>query len=80
MVCRVRYKGRFEGYRIPFYPWLPFVFVAACVFMIYRSWTFMIHEGLIKQTVMIGVWVVLGVVLSFALKSRIDSKLHDIKK
>lgn len=69
-VCRFRFKNRFQGYRIPLGPTLPAVFVAACLFMIYRAWDYMIFKNLWLPTLLIGVWVVVGAVLSFAIKSQ----------
>jgi APA family basic amino acid/polyamine antiporter len=69
IVCRFRFKDKFQGYRIPLGPTLPTVFVAACLFMIFRAWDYMIFKNLWLPTFLIGVWVVVGVVLSFAIKS-----------
>lgn len=70
IICRVRFKGQFSGYRVPLGPVLPSVFVAACVFMTYRAFLFMFEKGLELPTILIGFWVLLGVGLSFLLKSR----------
>ena len=72
VVCRIRFKGKFDGFRVPLGPVLPVTFVAACVFMTYRAFVFMIEEELGLPTILIGIWVVLGIGLSFVLKSRID--------
>jgi amino acid transporter len=75
VVCRIRFKGKFDGYRVPFGPLLPFVFVAACGFMTYRGFLFMFEENeRIQPAILIGVWVLLGVMLSFVLKSRSPSE------
>ena len=73
MVCRVRFKGQFGGYRIPLYPVLPLVFLAACVFMIYRSLLYMHEQELAGPTIWIGIWVIAGILLSFTLKSHIET-------
>jgi amino acid transporter len=70
IVCRFRYRGQFAGYRVPLFPILPLVFVAACLFMSYRAYTYMwSKEGLWKSSLLIGLWVVGGFGLSFVLKS-----------
>ena len=69
MINRVRFKGQFEGYRVPFYPVLPVLFVGACLFMIYRSWTYMMDQELWLATAIIGGWVLVGLVLSFLLRN-----------
>ena len=70
IVNRIKFKGQFEGYRVPLYPLTPILFVMACAFMIYQSWTFMISEGYWIQTMIIGIWVVAGLALSFAMRSK----------
>lgn len=69
MINRVRFKGQFEGYRVPFYPALPIVFVYACLFMVYRSWTYMMDQELWLATAIIGGWVLIGLVMSFLLRN-----------
>lgn len=65
MVCRNRYQGQFSGYRVPLYPLTPLLFIAVCLFMAYRSWMFMVEKDLGVHTILIGVWVAFGAVLSF---------------
>lgn len=65
IVCRIRYRGQFSGYRVPLYPLTPVVFVAVCLFMGYRSWVYMVDKDLAIPTMLIGVWVAIGAVLSF---------------
>ncbi len=74
MVCRHRFAGKFEGFKVPMYPVLPVIFVGACLFMVYRSWSYMLEQGLWIPTQVIGGWVVVGVVLSFLLKSGADTQ------
>ena len=69
VICRYKFKGKFEGYQIPFGPVLPTIVVAACLFMIIRAWDYMIFKSLWLPTLLIGVWVIVGAVLSFAIKS-----------
>ena len=73
MVNRTRYRGQFEGYRVPLYPLTPLLFVSACAFMAYQAWTFMISQGLLSSTIMIGGWVLLGIGMSFVMRT---SKPH----
>lgn len=70
IVNRIRFKGKFEGYRVPLYPILPIFFACACLFMVYRSSTYMIEEDLWLPGLVIGGWVAVGVALSFVLKSQ----------
>lgn len=72
IVCRIRFKGEFTGYRVPFGPVMPLVFVSACGFMTYRAFLFMAEKDLGQHTVSIGLWVLLGFGLSFTLKHRRD--------
>ena len=65
MICRTRFKGQFSGYRVPLYPLTPLLFVSACFFMVYRSWVFMMEKDLGLVTLMLGLWVIGGIVLSF---------------
>ncbi len=74
IVNRIRFKGKFDGYRVPFYPFLPLLFAGACLFMVYRSWTYMIDQNLWTPTLVIGGWVVIGFVLSFILKSEGETR------
>jgi amino acid transporter len=75
MVCRHRFKGQFQGFRVPFYPVLPLIFVGACLFMVYRSWCYMLEEDLSVPAMVIGGWVIAGIVLSFFLRSgELDEK------
>ena len=69
IVCRYKFRGKFEGYQIPLGPVLPSVVVAACLFMIFRAWDYMIFKNLWLPTLLIGVWVIIGAVSSFAIKS-----------
>jgi APA family basic amino acid/polyamine antiporter len=75
MINRVRFKGQFEGYRVPFYPVLPVLFVGACLFMVYRSWTYMMDQELWLATAIIGGWVLVGLVLSFLLRNEAQQSL-----
>ncbi|MDG1873395.1 MAG: amino acid permease [Mariniblastus sp.] len=67
IVLRHRSQGEFEGFRSPFYPLLPIIFVAACGFMVYRSWIFMVQSELMVPTIAMAGWVAVGVGLSFIL-------------
>jgi len=69
MVNRTRYRGQFEGYRVPLYPLTPLLFVSACAFMAYQAWTFMIRQGLLSSTLMIGTWVLIGIGMSFLMRT-----------
>ncbi|MDG1512033.1 MAG: amino acid permease [Mariniblastus sp.] len=75
MINRVRFKGQFEGYRVPFYPVLPVLFVGACLFMVYRSWTYMMDQELWLATAIIGGWVLVGLILSFLLRNEAQQSL-----
>ena len=68
IVLRVRTRGQFSGYRVPFYPVLPLVFASACGFMIYRGLQYMSQQNLEIQALVIGGWVLLGFVLSILLE------------
>ncbi|MEE2826746.1 MAG: amino acid permease [Planctomycetota bacterium] len=71
VVCRWRYdKQQFSGFRVPLFPLFPLFFTAACLFMTYRGWVFMAQQELWIPTVGIAVWMLVGIGLSFALKSR----------
>jgi amino acid transporter len=67
IVNRVRYANQFSGYRVPLYPVTPIVFICSCAFMIYQAWTYLLGQGLLFSTILIGGWVLLGVGLSFFL-------------
>ena len=69
-VNRIRFKNKFKGYRIPLGPTFPIIFVSACLFMIYRAWDYMVFKNLWLPTLLIGIWVLLGAALSFAMKSQ----------
>ncbi|MFT7632742.1 MAG: APA family basic amino acid/polyamine antiporter [Mariniblastus sp.] len=73
MISRVRFPGKFDGYRVPLYPVLPIVFIGACLFMVYRSWSWMMQQELAIPAMAIGGWVVVGVVLSFVLRTNDQS-------
>lgn len=68
MVSRVRYRGKFHGYRVPLYPLLPIFFVTACVMMMVQAWRYTLAADLWQPTLLIGFWVLAGVGLSFVLK------------
>lgn len=74
MICRVRYRGKFSGYRVPLYPFTPIIFVLVCGFMVYRSWIYMMGKELWLPTLLIGVWVLMGVGLSFLLVGKSDEE------
>ena len=75
IICRFRYPaGQFEGYRVPLFPFLPLFFVAACVFMIYRSWVFMVEQELWTPTIGIAVWMLIGIGLSFLMGNQKEAK------
>ena len=67
IVNRIRYRGQFEGYRVPLYPVLPLIFVSACGFMAYQAWNYLVRQELGLWTALIGIWVLFGLVLSFVL-------------
>ena len=70
IVCRIRYRGQFTGYRVPFFPLLPLIFIAACIFMSYRAYEYMwSQDGLWKSSLLIGLWVLGGFGLSFVLQT-----------
>lgn len=74
MINRTRYRGQFEGYRVPLYPMTPLLFVSACAFMAYQAWTFMIGQGLLNSTIMIGAWVLLGIGMSFVMRAEMQTQ------
>ena len=67
IVSRIRFAGQFSGYRTPFFPVLPVVFIVSCLFMVERSTRYMWSTGMHFHALAIGVWVVLGVLLSVVL-------------
>ena len=70
VVCRWRYDSQqFSGFRVPLFPLFPLFFTAACLFMTYRGWVFMAQQELWIPTVGIAAWMLVGIGLSFALKS-----------
>ena len=69
ILMRLR-KTEFVGYRAPLFPLLPILFIAACIFMIQRSVLYMLQEDLEIQSLIIGVWVLIGFGLSLFLGSR----------
>ena len=73
IVNRLRYHGKYEGYRVPLYPLLPLLFGGACLFMVYRSWTYTIDQNLWIPALVIGGWVLVGFALSFILKSKFQA-------
>ena len=74
IVCRFRYAGRFEGFRVPGYPLVPIGFILACLFMVVRSYQYMIFQELQWAAITIGAWVLLGVGLSFVIASVPESE------
>ncbi|MFK7766206.1 MAG: APC family permease [Mariniblastus sp.] len=73
VVNRIRFKNQFDGFRIPFGPVLPAVFVMACIFMTWRALDYMFFKELEIPTLLIGGWVVVGAVISFFLKTTTKS-------
>ncbi|MCH2182005.1 MAG: amino acid permease [Mariniblastus sp.] len=70
VVCRWKYdQQQFRGFRVPLFPLFPLFFTAACIFMTYRGWVFMAQQELWIPTIGIAVWMLVGIGLSFALKS-----------
>jgi APA family basic amino acid/polyamine antiporter len=70
---RIRYAGQFNGYRVPFYPVFPLIFVMACILMSVQAWTYILdqaEDGMLNSAILIAGWVLLGFVLSFFLSSR----------
>lgn len=61
MVCRHRFEGQFAGYRVPFYPVTPLLFVAVCGFMTFQCWVHMLKENLAFHAILIAGWVVVGI-------------------
>lgn len=74
ILCRIKFGSANTGYRVPLYPVLPVVFTAACGFMVYRSWDYMVFKGYWLSTLVIGIWMVVGVGLSFALGKTKEAK------
>jgi amino acid transporter len=70
MICRVKFSGQFSGYRVPLYPITPLLFVSVCAFMGYQSWVFMVQKQLGWQALFIGLWVAVGIGLSFFMVHR----------
>ena len=70
IVNRVRFRGVYSGYRVPFYPLLPILFVAACIFMMVQGWRYTWTRDLWLSTILIGLWVVVGVALSYWLQPK----------
>ena len=75
VVNRIRYKGQFDGFRIPFGPLFPIIFVLTCVFMAYMALDYMVVQKLQVPTAGIGGWVIVGATLSFFLKSSISKEV-----
>ena len=70
VICRWKFdQNKFSGFRVPLFPLFPLFFTAACIFMIYRGWLFMVQQQLWAATIGIAVWMLVGIGLSFAMKS-----------
>jgi amino acid transporter len=67
IVNRVRYRGKYAGFRVPFYPLPPLLFIGACGFMAFRSFGYMEFKQLHIQAAVIGGWVLLGLLIVFLL-------------
>ena len=67
IVMRYRLAGQFTGYKTPLFPLLPLLFLAACGFMVYRSWTYLVFRELATSTFLMAGWLLVGVGLSFLL-------------
>jgi amino acid transporter len=76
IVSRIRYgQEKFTGTRVPWYPLTPVLFTVACLFMVYQSWSYMLERGLWLPTLLIGLWMIAGVGLSFCLgKPKLPAK------
>jgi amino acid transporter len=74
IINRYRYAGQFVGFRVPLYPLTPLIFISACGFMMYQAWSYLISKELGFAALLIGLWVVLGMVLSLALKRVIPER------
>ena len=70
MICRVRYRGQFTGFRTPLYPLLPLIFVTACGLMMVQAWSYLWEQKLWLPAFLIGGWVLIGVVFSLVLEKR----------
>ena len=70
IVMRYRLAGQFVGYKTPFFPLLPLLFLATCGFMVYRSWTYLVFRELTISTYLMAGWLVLGLGLSFLLSRK----------
>jgi len=76
ILCRSKFGSAKTGFRVPLYPVLPIVFTAACGFMVYRSWEYMVFKGYWLSTLVIGIWMVIGVGLSFCLGKTDEAKAN----
>ncbi len=69
IINRFRYAGQFQGFRVPLYPLPPLLFMAACGFMMYQAWSYLMAQGLGIHAFVIGAWVVGGGLLSLGMKT-----------
>ena len=67
-VSRWRFRGEFDGYRVPLYPLTPLIFIGACIFMAYQAWSYLLDQDLLLVACCIGGWVSLGIALSFLME------------
>lgn len=77
VVLRIRSSKKFEGYKTPLFPILPILFLSACGFMVYRSWTYIVFKKLLIPTGIMAGWVVAGLILSFVLKHNVQTEIKD---
>ena len=80
IVCRWRYnQKKLSGFRMPFpfFPLLPIIFIAACIFMTYRGFTYMMAMKLWVPTISIAILMAVGVVISFGLGNQSDSNTQN---
>ena len=71
-VLRWKEPNRERPYRVPWYPVLPFVFVASCAFMLYKSTAYALEKEPAEAIIVVGLMLLgfpLGVLSSRAARS-----------
>ena len=72
LTLRWKHRGQaIRGFRVPLYPFVPLGFIAACLFMVYRSWLYMLDRQYWLPTLCIGLWMLVGVAVSIWLQPEV---------
>lgn len=80
IVSRILHAGEFDGFRVPLYPIFPLIFILVCLFMSYRAYEHMLGQGFTLQAILIGSWIIIGVIVSVVLSGRSKPTVEQTNK